>query len=374
MKMEYKSDICCIFNYFSFYRKAIYELMDKELKCDFYIGENYNAPLKKADGNVLNGFKGYLTSTFGIFYRLKGAHKAVLNPQYKKYIALGDSYCLSIWWLLIWSKIRGKKTVLWGHGWYRDGNIVQNIMYHIFWRLPSHVMTYNNYSRNHMIEKGISPQKITPIYNSLDYDEQILVRKDLHKTDVYKSHFENENPVLLYIGRLQKRKKIEQVIEAMSVLKEEGVDTNFVIIGDAAEETGIERIINEYGLNDHVWIYGPCYDEKTKGELMYNADLCVSPGNVGLTAMDSLMFGLPVATNSDFSTQMPEFESIEEGMTGTFFKKDDIKDIADKISKWFEKHKNASRDEIAQDCYKVIDDKWNPHYQIKVIKNIIKNL
>lgn len=61
-------------------------------------------------------------------------------------------------------------------------------------------------------------------------------------------------------------------------------------------------IINEYGLNYHVWLCGPCYVEKTKGELMYNADLCISPGNVGLMVMDSFMFGLPVATNSDFST------------------------------------------------------------------------
>lgn len=372
--MNNKSDICCIFNYFSFYRKAIYELMDRELKCDFYIGENYNAPLKKAEANILHGFRGYLTVTFGLFYRLKGAHKAVFNSQYKKYIAIGDSYCLSIWLLLIWSKITGKKTVLWGHGWYRDGNIVQNLMYHLFWRLPSHIMTYNNYSRNHMIEKGIPAPKITPIYNSLDYDQQILVRGNLNKTDIYKTHFGNDNPVLLYIGRLQKRKKIGQVVEAMALLKKKGINTNFVIVGDAAEDTGIEEEIRRNGISDNVWLYGPCYNEETKGELMYNADLCVSPGNVGLTAMDCLMFGLPVATNSDFSTQMPEFESIQDGITGIFFKKDDINDIAQKIQMWFVNNKELSREEIAQACHKVIDEKWNPHYQIKVIKNIMEKL
>ena len=368
------TDICCIFNFYAFYREPIYKLMDDQIGCDFYFGDSYGLKLKKADYDALKGYKGTLKVTFGLFHRFKGAHKAVMNKQYRKYIAIGDPYCLSIWWLLIWARLTGKKTVLWTHGWYRDGKWVQNLLNAIFWRLPNHIMTYGNYARDFMISKGIKPEKMTPIYNSLDYDRQLEIRKQLDDTDIYKRHFNNDYPILLYIGRLQKRKKINRVVEAMALLRDRGVDTNFVVIGEAAEDIGLEEYVNNYNMNDRVWIYGPCYDEKTKGELMFNADLCVTPGNVGLTAMDCLMYGLPIATSNNFSTQMPEFEAIENGKTGTFFDVNDLNDMVDKIEIWLKNHSRETHNKIASDCYKVIDDKWNPHYQIKVIKNILNNL
>lgn len=58
----------------------------------------------------------------------------------------------------------------------------------------------------------------------------------------------------------------------------------------------------------------------TNAEFIYNADLCVSPGNVGLTAMHSLVFGCPVITHNCFEWQMPEFEAIQPGITGDFLR------------------------------------------------------
>ncbi len=70
-----------------------------------------------------------------------------------------------------------------------------------------------------------------------------------------------------------------------------------------------------------IWLYGACYDEEIIGELIFNAQLCVSPGNVGLTAMHSLVYGTPVITHNNFSNQSPEFEAIIDGKTGSFSKK-----------------------------------------------------
>lgn len=55
-------------------------------------------------------------------------------------------------------------------------------------------------------------------------------------------------------------------------------------------------------------------------ELIYNADLCVAPGNIGLTAMHAMMFGCPCISHNDFSWQMPEFEAIVPYKTGNFLK------------------------------------------------------
>ena len=119
-----------------------------------------------------------------------------------------------------------------------------------------------------------------------------------------------------------------------------------------------------------MWFYGACYDELENATLLYNADLCVSPGNVGLTAMHALTFGTPVITHNNFPMQMPEYEAVINGKTGMFFSYNDVNNLAQTINKWMTTSK--SRDEIRESCYNVIDDKYNPHKQIDILLKTLK--
>ena len=119
-----------------------------------------------------------------------------------------------------------------------------------------------------------------------------------------------------------------------------------------------------------MWFYGSSYDETTNAQLIYNADLCVAPGNVGLTAMHSMVFGCPVISHNDFPHQMPEFEAIKKGITGDFFNYGDTVSLSKTISEWFKKHKN-DRDKVRKDCYNVIDKEWNPYFQMEIFKKTI---
>jgi glycosyltransferase involved in cell wall biosynthesis len=119
-----------------------------------------------------------------------------------------------------------------------------------------------------------------------------------------------------------------------------------------------------------VWFYGACYDERQIAELIYNADLCIAPGNIGLTAMHSLVFGCPAISHNDFKWQMPEFESIHPGITGDFFEMGNVESLADIISRWFAEHK-GKREEIRQACYNEIDTYWTPEFELSVLKNAL---
>jgi glycosyltransferase involved in cell wall biosynthesis len=169
---------------------------------------------------------------------------------------------------------------------------------------------------------------------------------------------------------LTKIKRLNQIIEAQKILEEQGKNINLIFIGKGEEENTLKKLVNKLKLNHNVWFYGPCYDEIEIGELIYNADLCVSPGNVGLTAIHVLSYGTPVATHDDFYSQMPEFEVIEENITGFFFKKDSIKSIVKKIDDWLFCTQH-DREEVRESCYKVIDSKFNPNYQLKIMKSVI---
>ena len=120
-----------------------------------------------------------------------------------------------------------------------------------------------------------------------------------------------------------------------------------------------------------MWFYGACYDEAANAELIYNADLCVAPGNVGLTAMHSMVFGCPVLTHNDFPLQMPEFEAICENETGSFFKRNDIESLADAISDWFG-YNGSRRETIRRNCFKEIDTQWTPNHQMNILKSVFK--
>lgn len=368
-----ENKICCFFNMAPHYRSAIYHKMDAELKCDFYLGDHVSN-IKRMDYSSLQGFKKELIriDLFGNFYWLKGMISTALKGGYDTFIISGEIYCLSNWVLLILSKLTDKRVIGWSHGWFHDGSFIQQILYKRFFSMMYKILLYGNYAKKYMSEHGIAESKMLPIYNSLDYELQLKVRKGLQRTKIYQSHFNNVYPVLLYIGRIQKRKKIDQIVDAMNLLQNRGVLVNFVCIGGYIEDKELIEKIRNYNLGGRIWEYGPLYEEDKKGMMIYNADICVSPGNVGLTAIDCLMYGLPIITNNDFKTQMPEFEAIQEGVSGLFFRKDDVSDLAHQIELLLDKENQQSKEEIAAKCYSIIDQKYNPSYQIEVLKSVVK--
>ena len=365
--------ICCIFNQAAHYREPIYMLMDKELRCDFYITKWKVNPFKQMIYDDLKGFKRSYKNIhlIGNFYWQNGMLWRAFN-NYKHYIITGEPYSITTWIMLIITKILGKKTYLWSHGWYGDETRIKAKFKKYFFSLSTNVLLYGNYARNLMIKEGFPSNKLICIYNSLDYNKQIKVRENLITTNIYQNYFHNCYPVLLYIGRIQQIKKIDLLIETLNIFKEKGLYCNLIIIGKESENTNIYEMISRYKLDKYVWFHEECYDEEKIGELIFNADVCVSPGNIGLSAMHSLVYGTPVITHSNFTNQMPEFEAITKGLTGDFFEEDSVEDLFNKINAWISLP-IKQRELIRINCYKIIDEKYNPRVQIKIIANLLEH-
>ena len=54
-------------------------------------------------------------------------------------------------------------------------------------------------------------------------------------------------------------------------------------------------------------------------------------------------------------------------------KKDSIDDLSIKIKQWFENNKDLNRETIRNNCYSIIDEKYNPHYQSALIEKLVLN-
>lgn len=352
------------------YRLPIFHEIEEHFDCDFYLGDKVQTPIKTFNYNELKRYKGTLHNVFfGKFYWQRKS-VGLLNKDYEYYILDGEPYCLSTWAILLLAKIKGKKTISWTHGWYGRETKIKVIIKKNFYKFFSRLMVYSDYAIDLMKQVGISESKMYCIANSLDSDKEKEIRKQLKMTDIYSSHFHNHNPTIIYCGRIQKLKKLEMIIDALEILKSQDILINAVFIGKDVEDVNIDKYAEKKGLANQIWMYGPCYEDIRIGELFYNAHACVSPGNVGLTAIHSLSFGCPVITHGNFPYQCPEFEAIKPGITGDFFKQDDSNDLAKMILKWI----NISpeeRERGRQEAFKEIDRKWNIHHQIDVLNKVI---
>lgn len=363
------NNLCLISLTASHYRKLIYSLMDEQLGCDFIFGKQ-KTTVKQLDITQLRKAQ-YIPNMpigSGRWFKMPDALKILKGYD----VVINDMgiLCTTSWWFMLQAKLRKQKVYLWDHGWYGREGFVKKWMKRAFFGLADGAFIYGNYARNLMIENGFDGSKLHVIHNSLDYDAQLVLRNQITSSSIYKEHFENDNPVLVMIGRLNLRKHLDMLIYAMEKLASKNEHYNVVLIGDGEDRQTLEKLAKEKGVEQQVWFYGACYDEKTNAELIYNADMCVVPGDIGLTAMHSMMFGCPAMSHNYYPNQGPEFEAIQEGMTGTFFEHGNVDSLADSISKWFVAHKD-DRDQVRLACYREIDDNWNPHKQIEIIKRVI---
>ncbi|AWW33290.1 glycosyltransferase family 1 protein [Echinicola strongylocentroti] len=344
--------------------------MDRELSCDFYFGDKMG-DVRKMDYSLLKNFRKEVKNVKLLppIYWQKGA-LALGNKPYKKFIVLGEYYCLSTWLLAFWCKANKQEIYFWTHGWYGNESTTKKIVKKIFFGLADGLLLYGDYARRLMVKEGFSDKKLKVIYNSLDYSLQVNLREKQRVDTIYRDHFGNSDPVLVFIGRLSKVKKLEMLILAMKRLEiSYHQPVNLILVGDGEERSFLEKEAARFGLSDRVWFYGALYDESHIANLIYNADICVAPGNVGLTAMHSMVYGTPVITHNDFKFQMPEFEAISPGVTGDFFDKGDHEHLAKKIYEWLEN--DWDRDEVRLNCFKVIDTYYTPTFQINAIKEFI---
>lgn len=351
------------------YRELIYKLLEKELECDFFFGKAETS-IRQLD---LKTFK-HAEEVPNIpiynskFYKMPGTISKIKDYD----IIIDDMgiFCITSWKNLIYAKLRKQKVFMWSHGWYGREGFIKKWVKRLYSALSDGMLLYNNYAYKLMAENGFNTQKLHVIKNSLDYDKQNEIRKELSKTDIYQKRFNNLNPVLIFIGRLTSTKNIDMIIGAIHILKEKGLECNLAIIGDGTELRKLVSLSENLKVKEQVWFYGECYNEEDIARLIYDADLCISPGNVGLTAIHSMTYGCPCISHDNLTLQMPEFESIKTGKTGRFFEYGNVESLANSIKDWLDEN-FENREKIRENCFNEVENHWNPHKQLEIIKKAI---
>lgn len=363
-----------ILNHPPYYRKSIFKLLEANLDCEFAFGflkKGNIKSLNKTDFN--NSFISLKTINFFFnLYYIFGSLRLSLKNKYDNIVLTGEFKSINTWVILIVNFFNSKKKVyLWTHGYYGSENLFKRIIKKIYFFLSDGIFLYGQYSKKLMVKnKIVKEKKMHVIYNSLNFNLQNRYYNKLTKTkqeNPFFKYFKNNNPNLIFIGRLTKAKNLDLIFSAQKKCINKNKPFNVFIIGEGNESDVLAKIVSDNNLNDFVKFFGASYDEKVISNYLYFADVCVSPGNVGLTAIHSLTYSTPVLTHDNFSKQMPEFEVIKENENGYFFKYNDVDDLSKTIIKCISLSKSKNKNLFR----KPILEHYNPKYQIKIFKSVL---
>lgn len=313
----------------------------------------------------------------GLYFQWR-AVSAALFGDYGCYIFLGNPNFVTTWIAAAVARLRGKFVLFWAHGWLRDDERrFKGYVRRRFFGIGHKVMVYNDRAVQIAVSTGFPGEKLCAIYNSLDLDrmdevyESICLAGGLEARNVYDGRFRDDSlPVVVCVARLTRKCEFDLLLRAIALLRRRGVAVNVALIGDGPERKNLEVLSRELDLD--VYFHGSSYDESELGRFIYSSSVAVSPGKVGLTAMHCLSYGTPVITHDTFNEQMPEFEAIEPGITGAFFQKGRVDDLADVLGSWLATSRD--RDAVRVACRSVIAQRWNASNQVALIERCMAEL
>lgn len=381
-----------VYHYLASYRQPIFTKLMRSKKIEFslYSGTVSEIEIKKIDASFSikeisnDGLRWFFLKNRWFFKKKllwqSGLITLMLKGDYDSVIFLGSPYHISTWFAAIVARLRRKRVFYWMHGVYKDKiTFVDYFKLFVFYKLANGFFLYGRRAYNVLNKYKVKPnENIHIIYNSLDYEKSLEFRKAITEIDIWNyrlKYFNEKNtPVIVFIGRLNSIKRLDMIIEVQRLLKLKHNKNffNTLIIGDGEERQKLQKQVDQNELTKNVSFLGAIYDEEINSEALMYADLCVTPGEIGLTAIHSLAYGTPVISHDNLNLQMPEIESIHKGVTGDLYEYNNLEDLANAIENWF-LAKPIKDESIVTNCYKVIDEYYNPDYQLKIFESVLYN-
>jgi glycosyltransferase involved in cell wall biosynthesis len=105
--------------------------------------------------------------------------------------------------------------------------------------------------------------------------------------------------VILFVGRLQARKRIDFLLHACAA-HPGGLEPHLWIVGDGPERAALEKLAGEVYPSAHFW---GARQGSELANLFSGADLFVLPGTGGLAVQEAMSYALPVMVAEADGTQ-----------------------------------------------------------------------
>jgi 1,2-diacylglycerol 3-alpha-glucosyltransferase len=159
------------------------------------------------------------------------------------------------------------------------------------------------------ISSGISLEKFNPSGSSSEIKEKYAIP---------------DKPVLLYVGRLDPEKHIEEILHSVALAVKK-IDFRFVVVGQGTSKPALEQLTRQLGITEKVIFTGFVPDEELP--YFYKLSRCFIIASIAellsLVTLQAMASGLPIiAVNAGALSEL-----VKDKMNGYLYEEGDIPSI-----------------------------------------------
>jgi len=191
-----------------------------------------------------------------------------------------------------WMHQRNRPVIGWGLGVPGGGTFRSNLRLAFIKQFDA-LLTYSRAGRSQYAETGIRTESVFVAPNAAAF-------RPVGAAPVHRVSFENSPAVVIFVGRLQARKRVDLLLQACSQL-EPDIQPGLAIVGDGPERDALQALAGQiYPKAEFTGdLRGADLDDRFRA-----ADLFVLPGTGGLALQQALSFALPAIAAEGDGTQM----------------------------------------------------------------------
>lgn len=244
----------------------------------------------------------------------------------------------STWLLLVARGLRRKRTVLWGHAFSKGkrgglGSKLRDFQV----SLASSVVLYTE-TQKRQLQPGHPQADIFVAPNAL-YRRDAMTFASSDRRDSF-----------VIVGRLVDGKNPGLAIRAFELVEGDMPEARLVFVGAGPLSETLKSMVPAH-LTSRIEFLGHVDDPDRLRNIYSQAVACLNPGYLGLSATQSLGFGVPLIV-ADGIAHSPEIEAVRLGWNGASFPAASSEGLAEQMTKfWRQRGSWAERGEaIADEC------------------------
>lgn len=287
-----RQKLIVVYHWLPHYRESVFREMDKEYDVVFLADvKTRYANLKLAKTKDLCVVRLH-NVWIGPFLWQRGLLGFLHRNKFDRIVFLADWKFLSTWLALI--LFRRSVNIGWTHGISSRENPLQKGLKLRFYRLFSHIWTYNESAAALLQSRALDA---LPVYNSNGAATRL-------------NPSQKGNNDLLFVGRVLEERKLAEAISFLFI--QNHFAHRLHIVGDGPDIPRLKRLVEQGAVQDCVVFHGAIYDESEIAAIARSCSVFLHPTDIGLSALTALKLGLKVFTHSNNHLHKPEFEALQQ--------------------------------------------------------------
>jgi len=190
--------------------------------------------------------------------------------------------------------------------WGRSGGKGSEVVSHLEWAIADaaeRIITVSHLMKEDLIKHGWPSSKISVVWNGVDpekYNPEKCKKDDVEQIR-RKYHINEDENMLLFLGRLTWVKGVKNLIQAMPLILEEYPKTKLVILGKGEEQKDISEAVNRLGISEKVICNFEFVPEEERILHYAASDVCVFPSTYepfGIVSLEAMAMAKPLVVGA----------------------------------------------------------------------------